>query len=407
MSSIRNALKYILSPIVRSHKAKTRALPWPEEPLNLPTADGGGYYAATPGEVLNSQYIILRKLGWGQHSNVWLTRDNRQGTYMAIKILSAHATSAQGKISFELDLLKEIQSAGGTAGHEGFSYVVQLQDDFYLESQHGRHLCLATEVLGPSMNSVRRLFEEYKFPVHLVKDITRQLLLVLDFLHNDYIKPDNIHLAIENVETALANEPRRELPTVPDVAQFPTKPVLSQTVALSATQILTPGKLRITLADFGVAARADGFHVPIIQPVALRAPEVILGCGWGTSADIWNLGCMVFEFLTGRWLFRPRAVDPWTAEDYHLANMPPIAGEAFDIEFLRRSKHFHNYFRDDGRHLIPLVGAVDLPNALRNYHVLEEEELQICVAFLRLMLRLDPSNRATARQLLQHEWLTS
>jgi len=37
----------------------------------------------------------------------------------------------------------------------------------------------------------------------------------------------------------------------------------------------------------------DGPHADIIQPYALRAPEVILGNGWNTSADIWNLGCLV------------------------------------------------------------------------------------------------------------------
>jgi len=34
-------------------------------------------------------------------------------------------------------------------------------------------------------------------------------------------------------------------------------------------------------------------HVKIIQPRALRAPEVILGADWGTPVDIWNLGCLV------------------------------------------------------------------------------------------------------------------
>ena len=31
----------------------------------------------------------------------------------------------------------------------------------------------------------------------------------------------------------------------------------------------------------------------VIQPVALRAPEVIVGAKWDTKADIWNLGCVV------------------------------------------------------------------------------------------------------------------
>lgn len=31
----------------------------------------------------------------------------------------------------------------------------------------------------------------------------------------------------------------------------------------------------------------------LIQPEALRSPEVLLGCPWNTKADIWNLGCIV------------------------------------------------------------------------------------------------------------------
>ncbi|KAJ3849425.1 kinase-like domain-containing protein [Lentinula lateritia] len=37
----------------------------------------------------------------------------------------------------------------------------------------------------------------------------------------------------------------------------------------------------------------------LIQPEALRSPEVLLGCPWNTKADIWNLSCIVFELLTG------------------------------------------------------------------------------------------------------------
>jgi hypothetical protein len=30
-----------------------------------------------------------------------------------------------------------------------------------------------------------------------------------------------------------------------------------------------------------------------IQPVALRAPEIILGIKWDTAIDIWGAGCVV------------------------------------------------------------------------------------------------------------------
>lgn len=31
----------------------------------------------------------------------------------------------------------------------------------------------------------------------------------------------------------------------------------------------------------------------LIQPPALRAPEVTIGAPWGTGVDIWSLGCLV------------------------------------------------------------------------------------------------------------------
>lgn len=34
-------------------------------------------------------------------------------------------------------------------------------------------------------------------------------------------------------------------------------------------------------------------HTFLIQPEDLRAPEVTIGAGWDTPADIWNLGCLV------------------------------------------------------------------------------------------------------------------
>ena len=45
------------------------------------------------------------------------------------------------------------------------------------------------------------------------------------------------------------------------------------------------------------AVTINGPHPALIQPNALRAPEVILGCDWGASADIWNLGCLASLFF--------------------------------------------------------------------------------------------------------------
>ncbi|KJA15817.1 hypothetical protein HYPSUDRAFT_58602 [Hypholoma sublateritium FD-334 SS-4] len=169
----------------------------------------------------------------------------------------------------------------------------------------------------------------------------------------------------------------------------------------------TKSNYEIQLTDFGTATMVDGPHADIIQPYALRAPEVILGNGWNTSADIWNLGCLLFEFLTGRWLFSPRSGPTWSAESYHLAHMPVISGEEFNLTYVRKGRYFEKYFTPEGRLSIQVQNIRNLEEALDSYHVLDDVDKPLCVDFLRSMLRLKPSDRATAAELLEHAWIKS
>lgn len=176
--------------------------------------------------------------------------------------------------------------------------------------------------------------------------------------------------------------------------------VFSPDDLLSLVQL---SKLHVKLTDFGTAVPINGFHPDTIQPVALRAPEVILGCEWGSSADIWNLGCLIFEFLTGRWLFVPRKGPTWTAGAYHLAHMPAMAGEEFDTTYFLTGKHGGKYFDNAGKLRIQVGGVRGLEEALE--YVVSNDEMPMCLSFLRSMLRLKPSDRASAADLIQHEWL--
>ena len=49
------------------------------------------------------------------------------------------------------------------------------------------------------------------------------------------------------------------------------------------------------------------FHfVPKIQTRQYRAPEVIMGIDYDASTDLWSFACMIFELITGDFLFDPR-----------------------------------------------------------------------------------------------------
>ena len=75
MTRFRNHLKTLVASIHSKPQA------WPEENLSLATKDRGGYYSTSPRATLHARYAILRKLGWGQHSNVWLAKDSRYAMF--------------------------------------------------------------------------------------------------------------------------------------------------------------------------------------------------------------------------------------------------------------------------------------------------------------------------------------
>lgn len=56
------------------------------EDEGMPDYKIGGYHPVHVGEVFMGRYVIIQKLGWGHFSTVWLTKDLKYETYVAMKI---------------------------------------------------------------------------------------------------------------------------------------------------------------------------------------------------------------------------------------------------------------------------------------------------------------------------------
>ena len=56
------------------------------EDEGMPDYKIGGYHPIHVGEILMDRYVIIQKLGWGHFSTVWLTKDLRYNSYVALKV---------------------------------------------------------------------------------------------------------------------------------------------------------------------------------------------------------------------------------------------------------------------------------------------------------------------------------
>jgi len=80
--------------------------------------------------------------------------------------------------------------------------------------------------------------------------------------------------------------------------------------------------LQVKICDMGNACYINEHYSDIIQTREYRSPEVILGGEYDESADIWSLGCMIFELITGDYLFDPKKGKTFRKNDDHLAHNP-------------------------------------------------------------------------------------
>lgn len=176
----------------------------------------GGYHPVTVGETFkNGRYVVVRKLGWGHFSTVWLSRDIESGRHVALKVVRSAAHYTETALD-EIKLLQKIVQANPK--HPGKAYVVSLLDSFEHKGQNGVHVCMVFEVLGENLLGLIKRWNHRGIPMPLVKQITKQVLLGLDYLHRECgiihtdLKPENVLIEIGDVEqivkTFVKEEPK-------------------------------------------------------------------------------------------------------------------------------------------------------------------------------------------------------
>ncbi|CAO3669116.1 unnamed protein product [Umbelopsis ramanniana] len=170
----------------------------------------GGYHPVSIGDKFsNGRYVIIRKLGWGHFSTVWLARDLQKDRHVALKIVKSAAHYTETAVD-EIKLLERVSTANKEA--VGRNYVAQLLDHFTHRGPNGTHICMAFEVLGENLLSVIKRYKHRGIPTNIVKQITKQVLLGLEYLHTECniihtdLKPENVLVCIPEVERFLRRE---------------------------------------------------------------------------------------------------------------------------------------------------------------------------------------------------------
>ncbi|WFD29130.1 non-specific serine/threonine protein kinase [Malassezia sp. CBS 17886] len=205
------------SPGVASHDGSASVLTEDEEDFEDYCC--GGYHPVHVGDKFSGgRYTIVRKLGWGHFSTVWLAKDHVADRHVAMKVVKSAPHYTETALD-EIKLLQRVVSADRS--HPGYRHCVSLLDHFRHKGPNGSHVCMVFEVLGENLLGLIKRYQHRGVPVHIVKQIAKQVLLGLDYMHQSCgiihtdLKPENVLICIDDVEAVVEAELRTNPMAVP------------------------------------------------------------------------------------------------------------------------------------------------------------------------------------------------
>lgn len=331
--------------------------------------DDQGSYIHVPHDHIAYRYEVIKIIGKGSFGQVVKAYDHRTHQHVALKMVR-NEKRFHRQAQEEIRILEHLrrQDKDNTVN------IIHMFDHFTFRN----HTCITFELLSINLYELIKKNKFQGFSLQLVRKFAHSLLQCLDVLARNKI----IHCDLKPENVLLKQQ----------------------------------GRSGIKVIDFGSSCYEHQRVYTYIQSRFYRAPEVILGSKYGMPIDMWSLGCILAELLTGYPLLPGEDEFDQLACIIELLGMPPPKL----LEQSKRAKNFINskgYPRYCTMNTLPdgtvvLTGGLSRRGKVRGRPASKEwtTALKGCddpmfIDFLKKCLEWDPALRIQPSTALRHPWL--
>lgn len=136
----------------------------------------GGFHPVYIGDILNSRFKVVHKLGYGEFGTVWLCLDERSKRWRAVKVLQA--VCSKETTCAEVMAMKLLHNTDPKELHD--NHVFPPLESFWVTGPNGVHACFVMPLLGPKLMDHFRCHDCRGEPaIHL----SYQMAKAMKFLH--------------------------------------------------------------------------------------------------------------------------------------------------------------------------------------------------------------------------------
>ncbi|KAI9718844.1 MAG: hypothetical protein M1828_006533 [Chrysothrix sp. TS-e1954] len=315
--------------------------------------DERGDYNIVMGDHLSYRYEVVDILGKGSFGQVVRCIDHKMGKLVAIKIIRNKKRFHQQAL-VEVNILQRLREWDPADAHS----MINFTQSFYFRG----HLCISTELLGMNLYEFIKAHDFTGFSIKLIRRFAKQMLASLCLLQTHSV----IHCDLKPENILLSHPLHSEIKTI----------------------------------DFGSSCFETEKVYTYIQSRFYRSPEVILGMTYGMPIDMWSLGCILAELLTGYPIF------PGENEQEQLACIMEVFGppEKHLIEVSSRKKLFFDSLGKP-RITVSSKGKRRRPSSKTLGQALKCDD-ESFIDFIARCLRWDPDRRMKPDEAMKHDFVT-